>query len=417
MGNSVSKSKKKTSISNKNSLDTIPSKQNDNINDIKSIDNTKHLNKQEDKKRCVQIVQQYVADIQEILNTYIIPESIVVLCFNYYYCIGFRLDYNLSVNNFTCLSILTKNNATMKVSKNDNGKIYAMRVQKINHMLERKQIIHVQTERLVLSDIDHPFIISLRFAFQNEHKLYLVTDFMYGTELFFYLKNEGRFTHKRSKFYSAEICLALKYLHSQDIIYGDLRPENIFLDNGGHIKLTDFNFCKEALSGDIITHVFNGITDYLAPEILQQQCISKGVDWWAFGILLYEMMTGLPPFYNENINVMREKILYAPIPLPRYLHLQARSIFLGLLDRDLKHRLGCSNTDALEIEQHPFYMEIDWDKCYKKELEPPFKPRVKDAYDGGERCIDEEFIEESIIMSHELLLAKDVFEAFTFEAQ
>jgi len=159
----------------------------------------------------------------------------------------------------------------------------------------------------------------------------MVLDYFNGGELFFHLKREGRFSEKRSKFYAAEICSALECLHSKGIIYRDLKPENILLDYEGHIKLTDFGLSKDSLKGEMITHTFCGTPEYLAPEVLQQQGHGKAVDWWSFGTLLYEMMTGLPPFYNQNLNIMYERILHAPIPLPKYLSKEARSIFFRII--------------------------------------------------------------------------------------
>merc|ERR1719251_721639 len=292
--------------------------------------------------------------------------------------IGFAMNKKLTINDFTFLKVVGKGSfgKVMQVRKNDDGKIYALKVLKKKELVKRKQVVHTQTERRVLAGVDNPFIVSLRYSFQSDAKLYMVLDFFYGGELFFHLKNEGRFSQKRSKFYSGEICLALKCLHSAGIIYRDLKPENVLLDSDGHIKITDFGLSKDSLKGDMITHTFCGTPEYLAPEVLQQQGHGKAVDWWSFGTLLYEMMTGLPPFYNQNLNVMYEKILHAPIPMPKYLSKEARSLFLGLLERDPRRRLGSSKEDASEIKEHVFFKGLDWIMLLAKQIEPPHKPRV-----------------------------------------
>ena len=248
----------------------------------------------------------------------------------------------------------------------------------------------------------------------------MLLDFFDGGELFSHLKNEGRFSQKRSKFYSGEICLALKCLHSNGIIYRDLKPENVLLDTEGHVKITDFGLSKDSLKGDMISHTFCSTPEYVAPEVLvpQDNDIGNEVDWWSFGTILYEMMTGLPPFYNQNLNIMYEKILNAPLPLPKYLSKEARSILLGLLERDPKRRLGSSDKDAEEMEQHPFYKDIDWVKLYKKEIKPPFKPKVKDENDTSN--VDEEFTEEVpkdtlVDKTGSMLAAKDMFVGFTYD--
>merc|ERR1719229_2220963 len=228
------------------------------------------------------------------------------------------------------------------VRKNDSGEIYAMKVLKKKELAKRKQVVHTQTERKVLAGVENPFIVSLRFSFQSDAKLYMVLDFFNGGELFFHLKNEGRFSQKRSKFYSGEICLALKCLHSNGIIYRDLKPENVLLDHEGHIKITDFGLSKDSLDGNKLTHTFCGTPEYLAPEVLLQQGHGKPVDWWSFGTLLYEMMTGLPPFYDQNLRLMYEKIQFAPVVPPKFFSKEARSLFYGLLERDVSKRLGSS---------------------------------------------------------------------------
>ena len=231
------------------------------------------------------------------------------------------------------------------------------------------------------------------------------------------MKREGRFSEKRSKFYSGEICLALEHLHSMNIVYRDLKPENIILDANGHIKITDFGLSKESIVNDTLTHTFCGTPEYLAPEVLQQQGHGKGVDWWSFGTLLYEMMTGLPPFYNQNLNIMYEKILNAPIPLPKYLSRNARSLFLGLLERDPRRRLGSSKLDAQEIKKHAFYNDINFELLLKLKIKPPYKPKVNNELDVSN--MDEEFTQElpqdtPVQYTGSMLAAKDEFVGFTY---
>merc|ERR1719410_180383 len=309
---------------------------------------------------------------------------------------GFRFNKKLTVNDFEFLKVVGKGSfgKVMMVRKRDDQKIYAMKVLKKKALVKRKQVIHTQTERRVLSGIDNPFIVSLRYAFQSEAKLYMILDFFNGGELFFHLKKDGRFPEKRARFYSGEICLALECLHLRQIIYRDLKPENILLDSDGHIKITDFGLSKDCLKNEELTHTFCGTPEYLAPEVLQQQGHGKAVDWWSFGTLLFEMMTGLPPFYNQNLNLMYEKILHSPIPMPKYLSKEARSLFLGLLERDPKRRLGSSKEDASEIKEHIFFKPLDFRKLLAKQLKPPYKPKVQDITDTAN--IEEEFTSEQV---------------------
>eukprot|EP01084_Bolivina_argentea_P049108 90372_1 len=330
---------------------------------------------------------------------------------------GFSMNKKLTINDFTFLKVVGKGSfgKVMQVKKNDNGTIYALKVIKKKELLKRKQIAQnvASLTRKVLSEIDNPFIVSMRYVFQSDTKLYMVLDFFNGGELFFHLKNEGRFSQKRSKFYSAEIFLALKYIHSKDIIYMDLKPENILLDNDGHIKITDFSFSKDCIQNNSIVHIFSGSPEYLAPEIIQQQDkYNKSVDWWTFGTLLYEMLTGLPPFYNENVNIMCEKIINDPVPMPKYLSKEARSILLKLLQKNETDRLK-----SIEIEQHKFFKDINWDILYTKEIKPPFKPKIKDENDCAN--VDLEFTDEVprdtlVDLTGSMLAAKDMFTGFTY---
>merc|ERR1719204_731277 len=333
--------------------------------------------------------------------------------------IGFAMNKKLTINDFTFLKVVGKGSfgKGMQVRKNDDGKIYALKVLKKKELVKRKQVVHTQTERRVLAGVDNPFIVSLRFSFQSDAKLYMVLDFFNGGELFFHLKKDGRFPEQRARFYGGEICLALECLHLTGTIYRDLKPENILLDADGHIKITDFGLSKDSLKGDQLTHTFCGTPEYLAPEVLQQQGHGKAVDWWSFGTLLYEMMTGLPPFYNMNLNIMYEKILHAPVPLPKFLSKEARMLFLGLLEREVTHRLGSGPEDAKEIKETLFFKPIDFAALMKKEIQPPFKPQVADGMDTS--MIEDEFTNEPVKdtpVKHtsSMLAAQNQFPGFTF---
>jgi len=301
----------------------------------------------------------------------------------------------MTTDDFELLKVVGKGSfgKVMQVKKKDTGKIYAMKVLKKSHLVARKQVAHTQTERKVLENIEHPFIVSLRFAFQTEDKLYMILDYFTGGELFFHLKNTGRFKEYRAKFYAAEIILAIECLHSHNIVYRDLKPENVLLDDQGNIILTDFGLSKESVTSDNLTHTFCGTPEYLAPEVIHGSGYGKPVDWWSLGTLLYEMLTGLPPFYNQNLHVMYEKIIRAKLTFPEYLSPEAKSLLTGLLDRDPKTRLGSGPTDAEEIKNHPFFKEIDWKKLYNRELSPPFKPNVSDSKEDTSN-VDEEFTRE-----------------------
>ncbi|KAI8325885.1 AGC/AKT protein kinase [Martensiomyces pterosporus] len=308
------------------------------------------------------------------------------------YCFNKKDATPLSIDQFDLLKVIGKGSfgKVMQVRKLDTGRIYAMKILSKSKIVMRSEVAHTLAERNVLAKINHPFIVPLKFSFQTPEKLYLVLAFINGGELFHHLQREGRFDQHRSRFYAAELLSALDCLHSYNVIYRDLKPENILLDYSGHIALCDFGLCKLNMSDNETTNTFCGTPEYLAPELLQGRGYTKTVDWWTFGVLLYEMMTGLPPFYDENVNEMYRRILEDELVFPDDMGNRAKSLLRGLLQRDPRRRLG--NNGAAEIKDQPFFAEINWDCLVGKQYEPPFKPSVASAVDTSN--FDEEFTAE-----------------------
>eukprot|EP01083_Nonionella_stella_P054503 143872_1 len=294
----------------------------------------------------------------------------------------FQISTKMSIKDFEMLKLVGKGSfgQVWQVQYKQTRQIYALKVLKKKDLVARKQVTHTNTERRILANIDHPFLVSLRFAFQTKSKLYMVMDFFNGGELFWHLQNESKFTEKRARFYSAEICLAIECLHSHDITYRDLKPENILLDHDGHIKITDFGLSKESISSDpnCITRTFCGSPEYLAPEMLLQNGYNQMVDWWSFGTILYEMICGLPPFYDQNIQKMYANILHAPIPFYHFMSKPSIELISKLLHKNPLKRIKCK-----ELKRSAFFECIDWRKLYKKEIEPPFKPQVLSKRDSS----------------------------------
>ncbi|KAI9309974.1 serine/threonine-protein kinase SCH9 [Zopfochytrium polystomum] len=289
----------------------------------------------------------------------------------------------LSAADFDILKVVGKGSfgKVLQVRKRDTGRIYAMKVLVKKDIVERKEVQHTLAERNVLIQAASPFLVGLKFSFQTREKLYLVLDYVNGGELFYHLQKETAFSEERAKFYTCELILALQHLHNFNIVYRDLKPENILLDSNGHIALTDFGLCKENLSFDETTNTFCGTAEYLAPEVLMGKGYGKGVDWWSLGILFYEMTAGLPPFYSDNVNIMYRQIVHAPLVFPAGFSPNAQSLVGGLLDRDPRRRLGAGPTDADEIRSHPYFEDVDWEKLMKRQVKPPFKPKVESEID------------------------------------
>eukprot|EP00360_Condylostoma_magnum_P000718 CAMPEP_0168314368 /NCGR_PEP_ID=MMETSP0210-20121227/7325_1 /TAXON_ID=40633 /ORGANISM="Condylostoma magnum, Strain COL2" /LENGTH=246 /DNA_ID=CAMNT_0008280763 /DNA_START=796 /DNA_END=1533 /DNA_ORIENTATION=- len=232
------------------------------------------------------------------------------------------------------------------------------------------------TERNVLSYIRHPFIVSLNYAFQTPEKLCLILDFCPGGDLSSHLNREKKFNEEKGKLYACEILCALEALHKRDIIFRDLKPENVVIDSEGHALLTDFGLSKEGVVGDSTTRSFCGSLAYLAPEMLKRQGHGKTVDWYLLGVLIYEMLVGIPPYMANNKTQLFWNIQYAPLKFPYELSVDARDLLKKLLNRNPSERLGY-NRDAEEIKEHDYFRDIDWRSVMRRELRLPFPPRFQ----------------------------------------
>lgn len=282
----------------------------------------------------------------------------------------------LKIEDFELLKVVGKGSfgKVMQVRKKDTNRIYALKTIRKAHIISRSEVAHTLAERSVLAQINNPFIVPLKFSFQSPEKLYFVLAFVNGGELFHHLQKEHRFDVNRSRFYTAELLCALECLHGFSVIYRDLKPENILLDYQGHIALCDFGLCKLDMKDEDRTNTFCGTPEYLAPELLMGRGYNKTVDWWTLGVLLYEMLTGLPPFYDENTNEMYRKILSEPLHFSDVVPPAAKDLLTKLLNRDPEQRLGANG--SAEIKAHPFFHAIDWRKLLQRKYEPTFKPSV-----------------------------------------
>jgi len=334
-----------------------------------------------------------------------------------------RAEKNVGPEDFDLLKVLGRGSfgKVMLVRKKDTKEIFAMKILKKAALIKRKEVAHTKSERNVLENIDHPFIIQLRYSFQTKDKLYFVLEYVNGGELFFHLQRERRFKEDRARFYAAEILLALEHLHSIGVIYRDLKPENILLCPDGHIRLTDFGLCKEGLKyDDSVTHTFCGTPEYLAPETLKGKGYGKPVDWWSLGILLFEMLTGNPPFYDRNLNTMYKNILERDITFPSYISAEGRSLVAGLTKKQADERFGCGPSGCEEIKSHPFFMHIDWEGLAKRTVDPPFKPQVKADTDVSnfDPMFTDERVEESLVTDSYLSATmQDNFKGWTYNPQ
>ncbi|XP_057394009.1 cAMP-dependent protein kinase catalytic subunit PRKX isoform X2 [Balaenoptera acutorostrata] len=259
------------------------------------------------------------------------------------------------------------------VREKKSTRFFALKVMRIPDVIRLKQEQHVHNEKSVLKEVSHAFLVKLFWTGHDDRFLYMLMEFVPGGELFSYLRNQGRFSSSTGLFYSAEIVCAIEYLHSKEIVYRDLKPENILLDRDGHIKLTDFGFAKKLVDK---TWTLCGTPEYLAPEVIQSKGHGRAVDWWALGILIFEMLSGFPPFFDDNAFGIYQKILAGKIDFPRHLDFSVKDLIKKLLVVDRTRRLGNMKNGAEDVKRHRWFWTTDWEAVPERKLKPPIVPKV-----------------------------------------
>jgi len=259
-----------------------------------------------------------------------------------------------------------------------DGKYFALKILKKSEVIYLKQVEHVKTEKKILEEIQHPYIVNLTGAFQDDKNLYLLLEYVIGGEFFSHLRKAGRFPNDTSVFYSGQVALVFDHLHSMNILYRDLKPENLLLDSEGMCKVTDFGFAKKV---DYRTWTLCGTPEYLAPEIILSKGHGKAVDWWALGILMYEMLAGYPPFYDEDPLGIYQKILEGKIKFPWHFDRHSKDLIKKLLTADLTKRLGNLKAGPEDVKKHKWFSSLDWTALLAKGIPAPIKPQVADESD------------------------------------
>ncbi|EPB90764.1 AGC/PKA protein kinase [Mucor circinelloides 1006PhL] len=286
-----------------------------------------------------------------------------------------RSSVELNLKNFTLIRTLgTGSFGRVHLAKsNMNQRFYAIKVLRKSDIVKLKQVEHTKNERAILSTVKYTFIVNLWGTFQDDANLYMVMDYVPGGELFSFMRKSIRLQEDVAKFYAAEVLLTIAYLHTQDVIYRDLKPENILLDSEGHIKITDFGFAKVVPD---ITWTLCGTPDYLAPEIIQSKGYGKPVDYWALGVLIFEMLSGVAPFYDDNQFKLYEKIVACNPVYPKYFSEQVIDLLKHLLTPDLSSRYGNLKNGCQDVIQHPWFQSIDFGKLEQRQIKAPYIPNV-----------------------------------------
>lgn len=258
---------------------------------------------------------------------------------------------------------------------------YAMKSLFKSEIIRLKQVEHTKSEIRVLSELHHPFLVNMHTYFQDREAIHLIMEFVIGGEMFARLRDLNRLDNSTSRFYAAEVVCALEYIHSKGLAYRDLKPENILIDAQGHVKIADFGFCKKVPDR---TYTLCGTPEYLAPEIIKNKGHGQPVDWWGLGILIYEMLTGFPPFYDahNNPSVIYRLILANKVKFPKYVKKAASDLITNLLQEDISKRLGCGHRGSLDIQDHHWFKGMDWKLLETRGIMTPWTPPFSNQSDA-----------------------------------
>ena len=308
------------------------------------------------------------------------------------------LNVKVTYNDFEPIKLLGRGSfgEVILVRLKANKKVYAMKILSKNLIKIKKQQTHTKTERDLMVKINCPFIVNIKSAFQDESKLYIVSEFMQGGDMFFHLHDGSLkiFNNDKTKFYIMELVLALECLHKHNMVYRDLKPENILLDEKGHVKLTDFGLSKMLEGDDDKAYTICGTPQYLAPEVLLKKGYDKAVDWWSLGCVMFEMLAGKIPYPIKRDVKLSIKMYERSVEYPKSMSKEAKDLIQKLLIIDPNKRLGSGINGSDNIKKHPFFKGINWREVWQKKINPPFIPKLKN--DTDLKYFDTMFTDEPI---------------------
>ncbi|KAF9427051.1 Serine/threonine kinase [Podila epigama] len=303
----------------------------------------------------------------------------------------------MGMNDFHFLAVLGKGNfgKVMLAEDKKGGELFAIKALKKESIVKHDEVESARSEKRIFQVANkarHPFLITLHSCFQTDSRLYFVMEYVRGGDLMMHIQNDRRFGERRAKFYGCEVLLALQYFHENDIVYRDLKLDNIMLSLDGHIKIGDYGLCKENMAFGVTTRTICGTPEFMAPEIIEELPYDRSIDWWTFGVLMYEMLLGRAPFSGEEEDDIYDSIMDDE-PDYRGLGRHEQALVQSLLVKVPALRLGAGPTDAEEIKAHAYFRDVNFDDVYHKRIPPPFLPKVSSATDVSN--FDKEFTSEA----------------------
>ncbi|KAF9435179.1 Serine/threonine kinase [Entomortierella beljakovae] len=304
----------------------------------------------------------------------------------------------VGLNDFHFLAVLGRGNfgKVMLAEDKKGGELYAIKALKKDSIVQHDEVESARSEKRIFQIANkerHPFLTTLHSCFQTDTRLYFVMEYIRGGDLMMHIQRDRRFGERRAKFYGCEVLLGLQYFHQNDIVYRDLKLDNILLTLDGHVKIADYGLCKEKMPYGTTTRTICGTPEFMAPEIIEEQPYDRSVDWWTFGVLMYEMLLGRAPFSGEEEDDIYDSIMDDEPMFPQGFGRNEQALLQSLLMKVPHLRLGAGPGDAEEIKAHAYFRDVNFDDVYHKRIPPPFHPKITSSKDVSN--FDPEFTRES----------------------
>lgn len=308
---------------------------------------------------------------------------------------------HMNIDSFRCISVLGRGHfgKVILAEYRNTNELFAIKALKKGDIISREEVESLLSEKrifLTANKMRHPFLVNLFACFQTEEHVCFVMEYAPGGDLMMHIHADV-FSEPRTVFYTSCVVLGLQYLHEHEIVYRDLKLDNLLLDSEGYVKIADFGLCKEGMGFGERTGTFCGTPEFLAPEVLTETSYTRAVDWWGLGVLIFEMLVGESPFPGDDEEEVFDSIVNDEVRYPRFLSTEAIAIMRRLLRRNPERRLGASEKDAEDVRKQPFFRDMNWDDLLARKVRPPFVPNVRHAEDVSN--FDEEFTSEEPVLT------------------